>query len=381
MQKSNSINFFLSLLNAGLWEKEVRISQYGKVDYCEINSLAEEQSVVGLVSAGVEHLVDSEIPQEVALYYAGRALQIERRNLAMNKFVGELFEKLRKDGVNPLLVKGQGVAQCYERPLWRMSGDVDLLLSHLDYERSKPIMTLLADTEEEEVKYKLHKSYHVKNWEIELHGNMRGSFLKRVDRMIDQVQEHTFKEKVYRVWNNNGYEVLLPSIDNDLIFSFTHILQHFFIEGVGLRQICDWCRLISVYRSEIDVSLLETRLQVAGLMSEWKAFAAFAVDHLGMSADSMILYSSERKWSNKAEGILKFILLTGSFGRKRNINETYKYPVIIRKLISFYRHTCDGVICFKIFPLDSFLIWTRAFINGISAYAIEIFNRYSKCYE
>lgn len=81
--------------------------------------LAEEQSVVGLVSAGIEHIVDVRVPQEVALTFAGSALQLEQRNKAMNQFIGVLIEKLRAADIYTLLVKGQGVAQCYERPLWR----------------------------------------------------------------------------------------------------------------------------------------------------------------------------------------------------------------------------------------------------------------------
>ena len=32
-------------------------------------------------------------------------------------------------GINVLLVKGQGIALCYIRPLWRVAGDIDLFLN------------------------------------------------------------------------------------------------------------------------------------------------------------------------------------------------------------------------------------------------------------
>ena len=91
--------------------------------------LAEEQSVVGLVAAGIEHVKDVKVPKEMALQFAGQTLQLEQHNQLMNVFVAELIERLRKKDVYCLLVKGQGVAQCYERPLWRCAGDIDLLLS------------------------------------------------------------------------------------------------------------------------------------------------------------------------------------------------------------------------------------------------------------
>ena len=59
-------------------------------------------------------------------------------------------------------------------------------------------------------------------------------------------------------------------------------LQHFFVGGVGLRQICDWCRLLWTYRERIDRDLLLRRLQEMWIVSEWKAFGAFAVEYLGL---------------------------------------------------------------------------------------------------
>ena len=120
---------FLALLRAGLWETEVQLEPYGVVDFSDVYGISEAQSVVGLVAAGIEQVEDVKVPQAYALQFVGYTLQIEQRNRVMNEFVGRLIEKLRREDVYSLLVKGQGVAQCYVRPLWRSSGDVDILLS------------------------------------------------------------------------------------------------------------------------------------------------------------------------------------------------------------------------------------------------------------
>jgi len=77
---SNNQQAFLALVRAGLWEKEVQLASFGQIDFNEVYRLAEEQSVVGLVAAGIEHIVDVKVPQEVALQFASIALQIEHRN-------------------------------------------------------------------------------------------------------------------------------------------------------------------------------------------------------------------------------------------------------------------------------------------------------------
>ena len=111
VMKDSTVNAFFTLVRAGLWEEEARLSQFGKVDYEEIMRLAEEQSVLGLVTAGLEHVKDVKVPQEILLQFIGQALQIEQQNMAMNDFIGKLIEKMRGAGINTLMVKGQGVAQ------------------------------------------------------------------------------------------------------------------------------------------------------------------------------------------------------------------------------------------------------------------------------
>lgn len=253
--------------------------------------LAEEQSVMGLIAAGIENLPASERPsKEVVLQFIGSTFQLEQRNKAMNTFVAKLMEQLRAKDIYAILVKGQGIAQCYEKPLWRACGDVDLLLSESNYERAKELLCPLATDVETEYTHFKHQGMTIDGWVVELHGTLHGRLSKRVDRMVDEVQKDVFYGGSVRSWDNSGTQVFLPSPDNDVIFVFTHILHHFFFEGIGLRQICDWCRLLWTYRDSLNHELLESRIREMGLMSEWKAFAAFAVKWLGMPVEAMPLF-------------------------------------------------------------------------------------------
>ena len=138
---SSNIQTFFELLRAGLWEKDARLSQYKDIDYSAVMRLAEVQSVVGLVAAGLEYVTDMKLPKDDLLQFVGQALQLEHRNKTMNHFLADIYEKLRKEGVYALLLKGQGIAQCYERPLRRTSGDVDLFLSNGNYQNAVNALT------------------------------------------------------------------------------------------------------------------------------------------------------------------------------------------------------------------------------------------------
>ena len=112
MKQNDKQQAFLSLLGAGLWEKDVQLSQFVDIDFDEIYRLAEEQSVIGIIAAGLEHVVDVKVPQINFLTFIGRAVQLEQKNAAMNDFIAKLVTELKKKEIHALLVKGQGVAQC-----------------------------------------------------------------------------------------------------------------------------------------------------------------------------------------------------------------------------------------------------------------------------
>jgi hypothetical protein len=138
---------FLELVRAGLFPGTgARILAHGvPVDWNAVCRLAEEQSVVGLVAAGIDSLPPSERqPQQVVLQFVGQTLQLEQRNKAMNAFVADLIMRLRRADIYTILVKGQGIAQCYEKPLWRACGDVDLYLHFLSLTKNILKFSLLC---------------------------------------------------------------------------------------------------------------------------------------------------------------------------------------------------------------------------------------------
>lgn len=356
---------FFELLRAGLWEHEARLSQFGEIEYKYIFRIAEEQSVVGLIAAGLEQVSDVKIPKDLALTFAGYALQLEQRNRAMNEFLESLIQGMRSAGIYALLLKGQGIAQCYEKPLWRASGDIDLLLGKDDFKKTEAFLMPSSTVVEEADSYKLHGAMTMGSWLVETHGTLRGGLWKQLDRSLDKVQAAIFYEGKVRSWMNGKTQVFLPNADEDIVYVFSHILQHFFRGGIGLRQICDWCRLLWTYRDSIDTRLLGKRLKEMGVVTEWKAFAALAVHWLGMPSEAMPLYSSAPRWRRKGNIVIGLIIEAGNFGQNRDLNYQKQYSFLIRKAISLWRLTWDNVRQLWIFPVDPLIVWNNMIVQRI----------------
>ena len=359
-----------ALVRAGLWAETSAhdswflVNGSEQLDWEKVYLFAEEQSVIGVVLAGIE---TSKVKpsQELLLQWIGEVQMLEQQNKAMNGFIARLIEKLRYEDVYSLLLKGQGIAQCYERPLWRCCGDVDLFLSDDNYNRAKKLLLPIATEVEKEYVREKHLGMTIDGYVVELHGTLQSGLSLQVEKGLDEIKNVAFYDGKVRSWSNRGTQVFLLEADENVLYVFTHMLQHFFKEGLGLRQVCDWCRLLWTYRSKIDTELLEHRLQKMELVSGWKAFGSFAVEYLGMPVEAMPFYSDEQKWKKKADKICSFILEVGNMGHNRDMSYFEKYPYLIRKVCSMGRRCGDLIRHARIFPLDSLRFFPRIMFNGL----------------
>lgn len=393
MKLYNNQKVFFELLRAGLWGDQGSVQEFkssrvqDSVDWGRVYQIAQEQSVQGLVLSGLEELrakdIELSVPKILLLQLIGEVQMIEQRNKDMNAFVAELIVKLRKNDVYAILVKGQGIAQCYERPLWRTCGDVDLLLSDTNYEKAKAYLVPLAERTETEFKIFKHYGMTIKGWEVELHGTLRPRLSNRIDRGVDEVQNDVFyggnvRSVTFNANHNDNanfrisVQVFMPAPDDDIIFQITHILKHFYQGGIGLRQLCDLSRFLWTYRDKLNPGLLESRLKKMGIMEEWRAFAAFIHEYLGTPAEVIPLYNENDNHNanlkKKAERICDFVMEVGNFGHNRTAHdEGLKVNGFVsRKAVSLWWRTKDSFRHFCIFPMNSVKVWCHMMWTGLT---------------
>lgn len=384
MVKDSNIQAFFTLLKFGLFPAHneggiVNDAFPENVDWEKVYQLAQEQSVQGVALHGVEwiksHNVYFNIPQELLLQWIGEVRYIEHQNRSMNDFVVRLITQLHNDDIYTILVKGQGIAQCYEKPLWRSCGDVDLLLSDSNYEKACYELDILVGNKERQTAKDVerkHREYQIDGWSVELHGTMHANLSRRIDKEIDRVQQDVFyggnvRSVEFISSQGSSTQIFLPAPNEDVIFVFTHILQHLFLEGIGFRQICDWCRLLHNYKNSLNHVLLESRIRKMGLMTEWKVFGALAIEYLGYPKDSMPLFESSgaqefKKYKNKADRLMCFILEVGNFGHNREVE--WSNPLKRRTSLIWHRIT-DTVKLSFIFPLDAPRFLLNYAVDGV----------------
>ena len=103
-------------------------------------------------------------------------------------------------------------------------------------------------------------------------------------------------------------------------------------------------------------------------MSEWKAFAAFAVKWLGMPVEAMPLFEDTDNHNvnldKKADKICKFEV--GNFGHKQR-RDYSGMSYLKRKFVSVWGRLSDMLRHFQLFPKDSIVFFGGVLRSGLHA--------------
>jgi len=320
---------FISLLKCGLWGTHPDPQQFAQADWPAIVKIAKEQCVTALITDAMNELAAgmpvvattataatqaataAEAPARAAtpidktlLYKINfDAVRIARRNAQLNATLAEITELLNSSEVPTVLLKGQGVAQNYRKPEQRMSGDIDLYVGEKNYDKAVNVLQEKYSKHAGDVETKKHYSLDIGTTRVELH--------HQADHLSNPVENSYFQRFTKRYLQNPACTRQTPPPQFDALFIFNHLFHHYLIQGIGLRQLCDWARYLYIRSNEIDMQHLKTDLQKTGLLKAWKIFVFIAVDTLGLPVENFPFYEHR---PSQGEKVLENIFTGGNFG-------------------------------------------------------------------
>ena len=360
---------FFALLRSGLWnEVPERAPFAGGTDWESLYRLAYEQTVVPLVTDGVNRLprefLPNDRPERLDPFLADM-MSTAKRNRTLDAFIPKLFNAL--SGIPVVLVKGQSLAQDYPDPERRSPGDIDLLLLPSSYEAAKAVLLPKASTVLEEESVVCHQGMRFRSIEVEVHGSISTLMSRKLDRKLAALLEELFDGRSLPTVTLGGREIPVPDAGFNAVYIFVHFLQHYWSGGVGLRQLVDWMTFVSVHKRDIHPVILEQRLDDLGLTRLWKVFAGFAQEYLGCPAEKLSLVAAPD--SRKNARIWRYIRRCGNFGKNVDRNRK-KEPYLVRKVHSFWRLVvADRLRHFPVFPKESVRFFLGAFGYGLQRLA------------
>ena len=357
---------FFSLLRTGLWGTEPEVSLFaGETDWETVFLMAKEQTVVPMVADGVESLLsrtDLEIPREVRKRFASGLLKTEQRNRRMDRLSTYLFQKAEAEGIPCVILKGQGVARCYPVPLRRQSGDVDVVVLPEDFERICALFAPVAKAIEQQGEGTLHRAMYFGDLQVEFHGSIESELTRRTDCRLEVLHRELFAEGGIRILEEGDFRIPVPSVRFDTQYLLSHLYKHFFQEGVGLRQVCDWMMFVHAHAAEMDADVLAEDLRKIGLENAWTLFSAFCVRYLGAPRFPLCGEVKEPV----LEKVWQLMSIHGNFGKK-TFHGWAEGVYFVKKITSLFRAVPQVAEKIGVAPGDSlrfFLYYfRRAFVK------------------
>lgn len=306
---------FFALLRSGLWDSPIEESLFaGDTDWPAVLKIASMQTVSGIIFDGISKLSKNlQPPTTIMRRLYPRVVRIEQSHELLNERLIRIISLLQSEGIHPILLKGQGVAQNYPNPVRRQCGDIDLYIGKKDFKRACELVNGWGIVADEEIERYRH--YHF-NWEgvaIELHRIVEEHPNPFRNKRFQYWIEYYLQKDKLKTWNLHNTAVLLPPVNFNALYVFNHAFLHFISEGIGFRQLCDWVMYLHLYHEQIDRSELMKDLRVFGLLRAWQIFGCIAVHDLGLAKEKFPFYTDKfrKKSQNK---ILEDILLVGNFG-------------------------------------------------------------------
>lgn len=289
------------------------------IGWQQLYSFASKQAILGLCFNGIERLgreysdelKQNPIERDLLMTWMGKAQQIHRQNMMVNRVAAKLYSKFREDGLRCCILKGQGNALMYPNPYSRTPGDIDVWVN-----ASREKLTEYAKTHFEigdDIRFH-HLETTMDGVPVELH-----FFPCSMNNPLYHVRlQKWFKRNVDLQCSNvvslpDGIgEIAIPTTAFNVIYQLCHLYHHFFDEGIGMRQIIDYYYVVSMLNVNCEMlTWLPKELKHLGL---WKfAGAVMYVLHevLGLPEEKMIVPMDEKR----GKLLLAEILNGGNFGQ------------------------------------------------------------------
>ena len=201
---------------------------------------ADKHSVLGVALEGMAKLPKEQYPPQALLFqWVGDAEQVKAQNKLVNKRTAELIRHFMKEGFRGCILKGQGNALMYPNPYSRMSGDIDFWIEGKREDIRRFVISRFPDAQDgnKHIEYPIFEDVPV-----EVHympSTLRiPKFDKRLQMFFAKHASEQF-ENFVELPDDEG-RICVPTAAFNAVYQLTHLMSHFFVEGVGLRHFIDY---------------------------------------------------------------------------------------------------------------------------------------------
>lgn len=345
---------YLALLRAAIWDKEltnegvkekiVRDESRKELTNERVNEIIRLAAFQGTGSLAFDQLLklkDIEIPAAVRMQMKQQCVMSMMQQNSTIPILKQAWQALKEEGINPVLLKGFGLAQYYPQPHLRQWGDMDIYVGPANYHKAcgklREIFPDAIHSDKEDEDYK-HYNFDFDNTAIETH-RVSMTFAHPGDRKYYERLEEQCLTKDGPKMEVGDLQVTMPEDTFNVFFVFLHTWHHFETTGMNMKQVCDVAVLLHAKRDVLDRGRLKEMLMKLHLMEVWQLMMYILVQYFGMDKDECPFYTE--KCQERAEMLFERVLTEGQARRTEKIDaEGASY--LRRKWLTFQSRIADS---------------------------------------
>ena len=339
---------YFALLRSALWDTPVAID--GPVDWNAVMRIAKHHGNEALLCGVASQMTADNRPADDML---GKMQVVMRNNLMsqlrLKQILASAVTLLRQHDIEPVLLKGFGLAMLYPNPNLRQFGDIDIFVGLDDFHEACVMLRTLPGGYNwgEEVDVGRHYNIEFGNYPMEIH-RVSADVNDPKDAKVYADIEHEGLYKDKQRVDFEGLEISIPSKEFMVFFTFYHAWHHFLTSGVGWRQISDVAMTLHVYHGQLDLDKLRQWLDAMQLMKPWQAFGYLMVEQLGLPEAEMPFYDASCR--RTAQRLYRNVMEVGNFSRNSKFKQRRPKNGLLRKIHSFIGIFVDFFYRVRIFP-------------------------------
>ena len=321
------------------------------VDWKRLYTFSVQQAIAGVMFEAISKS-GVKIPREVLLPWFALSEQIKKRNRLLNQRCVELTELLRKDGFESCILKGQGNALTYPAPYSRTPGDIDVFVlpdGNLSISERRQLVTnyvrqRFPDTR---IRYQ-HIDYPVfRDVEVEMHFIPTAKNHPLHNYRLQQWVELQIRNQCRNVVDlpDGIGKIAIPTVAFNVVYQLSHLMHHFFDEGIGLRQMIDYYYVLKDWENQSDLTGL---LKKFGLLKFAGAVMFVMQEVLGLEDKYLTAPVDEQR----GQMLLNEILRGGNFGKYSGLTQHStgtKYFLKHWRNLHFVREYPSEALCEPVF--------------------------------
>ena len=332
---SKESSIFFEFLRFCIHDDAVEPVSLGSMDWDALYDFGNRQAILGVLYRGLMKLSKSNFRPDrlqILKWYSGYA-RIEKANKQNYKDASTLTELLyNKYSVKGCVLKGQTNALMYPDPYMRTSGDIDLWTDAktLDIIR----ISRELDMHGEIGYHHIELSYLKTPVEIHFFPSFMGNIWHeyKLRRFFNKCKADQFKR--FSVLPDNLGKIYTLTDSFNRVFQMSHLMHHFFFEGIGLRQMIDYYYLLCRNFTEDERKETVCVLKETGMYKFAAGVMYIMKEILGLSENSLLMPPNVRI----GKLLVSEILQSGNFGF---YDERYSFAgksVYTQYFIEMYRN-------------------------------------------